>query len=98
MRESIDWDKAFRILLFIMLVVSALSSIDLYQNYKSALVDVDGIACTSILHKLFGVFESGHWSVKRFYDAFAISLGVTLVLGIVNLIEIWYKITIVKRT
>ncbi len=67
----------------ILFVVSVLINADLLFNYLSGRINTtDGIGCTSVLHKLFGIFDV-RWTQQRFLDAFLVSLIGTMVIAFI---------------
>ncbi len=68
-----------RLALLILLALSIFVSADFLQNYQQSLIPNDGIACSSVLHKFFLIFEHGSWSVRKFYDAFVNALWFTVI-------------------
>lgn len=74
-----------RLALLILLALSIFVSADFLQNYQQSLIPNDGIACSSVLHKFFLIFEHGSWSVRRFYDAFVNALWFTVIVAWANI-------------
>ncbi len=67
----------------ILFFVSVLINADLLFNYLSSRINTtDGIGCTSVLHKLLGIFD-GRWTQQRFLDAFLVSLIGTMVIAFI---------------
>ena len=78
--------KAARIVSLCLLTISLFVSADFLLNYLSAAFIEDGsIACTSVLHSLFGVFGDRNWTIYGFYNAFSVSLWAALLIGAENI-------------
>lgn len=75
---------------FVLLILFSLSTIistDLLLNYLSAIPIVDGsIGCTSLLHKMFGIFGDHGWSLQKFLNAAAYAMWTNVIIG---LIYVW---------
>ncbi len=54
--------KHVRVVSLILLLVSLFVSVDLMLNYQYSLILNDGIACISLLHKVFGIFKDYGWT------------------------------------
>ena len=78
--------KAARIVSLCLLTISLFVCADFLLNYLAAAFLEDGsIACTSVLHSLFGVFGDHGWTIHGFYNAFSVSLWVALLVGVENI-------------
>ena len=80
--------KKLRIVSLVVLVITAIISVDLLINFLGNLVPEmnDGLGIHSILlpGKLF--FGDGLWSLERFYDTFVASSLITLAVFIENVV------------
>lgn len=73
-----------KFVLLILLTLSTVISTDLLLNYLAAIPVIDGsIVCTSILHKIFGIFGDYGWSLQRFLNAAVYSIWVNVIIGLV---------------
>lgn len=79
--------KLLRILSLIIFAFASFVCVDFALNFQSALFLMDGsIACSSLLHRAFGIFGDQGWSIQIFFRTYAISLWVVLFLGIENIV------------
>lgn len=70
--------------LLILLTISAVVSTDLLLNYLSTIPIQDGsIGCTSLLHRIFGIFGDHGWSLQRFRKAAVYSVWANAIIGLI---------------
>ena len=75
-----------RVISLCLFVIILFVCVDFYLNYQAATITEDGsIACTSVLHRLFGVFGDHGWTIHGFYNAFSVSLWAALLICAENI-------------
>lgn len=73
-----------KVALLILLTLSTIVGADLLLNYLSALPMLDGsIVCTSVLHKMFGIFGDHGWSLQKFLNAAEYSIWANVFIGLI---------------